>query len=30
LWSRVHGAGIEPNIMHRFMRSNRHEVLFVN
>ncbi len=28
--SRVHGAGIEPNIMNRFMPSDVHEVLFVN
>ncbi len=30
LCTRVHGAGIEPNIMNRFMHSNSHEVLFVN
>ncbi len=29
LCTRVHGAGIEPNIMNRFMHSNSHEVLFV-
>jgi hypothetical protein len=30
LCTRVHGAGIEPNVMDRFMLSNSHEVLFVN
>ncbi len=29
LYPRVHGAGIKPNIMNRFMHSNSHEVLFV-
>ena len=26
----VHSAGFEPNIMHRFMRCDLHEVLLVN
>jgi hypothetical protein len=30
LHTRVHGAGIKPNPMNRFMHSNSHEVLFVN
>ena len=30
LYTRVHGAGIKPNTMNRFMHSNSHEVLFVN
>ncbi len=30
LRTRVHGAGIKPNPMNRFMHSNSHEVLFVN
>jgi hypothetical protein len=30
LCTRVHGAGLKPNIMDRFMLSNSHEVLFVN
>ncbi len=30
LCPRVHGAGIKPNTMNRFMHSNSHEVLFVN
>jgi hypothetical protein len=30
LCTRVHGAGMKPNIMNRFMLSNLHEVLFVN
>jgi hypothetical protein len=29
LCNRVHGAGIRPNIMNRFMHPNTHEVLFV-
>jgi hypothetical protein len=30
LCTRVHGAGLVPNVMDRFMFSNLHEVLFVN
>ncbi len=30
LRTRVHGAGMNPNLMNRFMLSNSHEVLFVN
>jgi hypothetical protein len=30
LFSRVYGAGLDPNTMNRFMHSNSHEVLFVN
>ncbi len=30
LCTRVHGVGVSPSIMNRFMQSNWHEVLFVN
>jgi hypothetical protein len=29
LCTRVHGVGLEPSIMNRFMQTNWHEVLFV-
>jgi hypothetical protein len=30
LCTRVHGVGVSPSTMNRFMQSNWHEVLFVN